>query len=81
MSIVAKKITLESASQEEQNGANFSFIAPSVLEYIGGPQRMSSISIKTPYSIVHGFWPDSENFDFGKKAYHRKEHFKRNRMV
>ena len=42
---------------------------------------MSSISIKTPYSIVHGFWPDSENFDFGKKAYHRKEHFKRNRMV
>ena len=25
------------------------------------------ISVKTPYSYVHGFWPKSENFDFGKK--------------
>ena len=27
-----KRISLERASQEEQNGANFSFIAPSILE-------------------------------------------------
>ena len=25
------------------------------------------ILAKTPYYIVHGFWPDSENFDFDKK--------------
>ena len=30
---------------------------------------------------VHGFWPESENFDFGQKGYHIKEHLKRNRIV
>ena len=31
--------------------------------------------------IVHGFWPKSENFDFGKTGYHRKGYLKRSRMV
>ena len=31
--------------------------------------------------VVHGFWPKSENFDFGKKGYHMKGHLKRNRMT
>ena len=29
---------------------------------------MSSISVKTPYYIVHGFWPKSDGIDFGKQA-------------
>ena len=32
-------------------------------------------------TIVHGFWPESENFDSGKKGYHQKVHLKRNRMA
>ena len=31
--------------------------------------------------IVHGFWPKSEKFDFGKKGYHMKGHLKRNTMT
>ena len=31
---------------------------------VKGSQRMTSISVKT---LVHGFGPKSENFDFGKK--------------
>ena len=41
---------------------------------------MASKSIITPF-IVHGFWPESENFDFGKKGYHLKEHLKRDRIA
>ena len=36
------------------------------------------IIIKT---LVHGFWPKSENFDFDQKRYHRKGHLKRSRMA
>ena len=32
-------------------------------------------------TIVHGFRPESENFNFGQKGYHMKGHLKRNRMV
>ena len=32
-------------------------------------------------TIVHGFRPESENFDFGKNEYHRIGHLKRSRMV
>ena len=39
----------------------------------------SSVSVSNLY-IVHGFWPKKENFDFGKKGYHRKGHLKRSRM-
>ena len=35
----------------------------------------------TALIIVHGFWPKSENFDFGQKGYHMKDHLKRNRMA
>ena len=31
--------------------------------------------------IVHGFWPEIENFDFCQKGYHMKGHLKRNRVV
>ena len=38
--------------------------------------------IKTPYYIVHGFRPETENFEFSKKkGYHQKEHLERNRMA
>ena len=39
--------------------------------------------IKTPYYIiiVHGFRPESENFDLRKKGYYRKEHLKGSRMA
>ena len=39
-----------------------------------------SISLHQIVFIVHGFWPKSEKFDFGKKGFHRKEHLKRSRM-
>ena len=29
---------------------------------------MTSISVKKPMTIVLGFWPETENFDFGKKT-------------
>ena len=32
-------------------------------------------------AIVHGFWPESEHFDSGKKVYHLKGHLKRSRMA
>ena len=32
-------------------------------------------------TIVHGVWPESENFNSGKKGYHRKGHLKRSIMV
>ena len=32
-------------------------------------------------NAVHGFWPKSENFDFGQKGYHMKGHLKRNRLA
>ena len=66
-------MSLDRASKEEQNGTNFSFVAPSS-EELKEPQTMSSISVKTP---VHGFRPESENFNFRKKGYHRKGHLKR----
>ena len=59
------RIPWERASQEEQNDTKFSFIAPSTLEKKERkqwPQFWSKRLI-----IVHGFWPESENFDFGKK--------------
>ena len=31
--------------------------------------------------IVHGFWPETENFDYGKKGYHRNGHHKGSRMA
>ena len=34
-----------------------------------------------PWTIVHGFRPGNENFDFGKKSNHRKGYLKRSRMV
>ena len=39
---------------------------------------MASISIKTP---DHGFRPESDIFEFGKKGYHLKEHLKGSRMM
>ena len=41
---------------------------------------MTSISAKTPY-YSPWFLAKLENFDFGKKGYHQKEHLKRNRMT
>ena len=42
---------------------------------------MSSISVKH-LTIVHGFWPETENFDFSKKkAYQAKAHLKGSRMA
>ena len=32
-------------------------------------------------TIVHGFRPESENFDYCKTQYHRKGNLKRSRMV
>ena len=40
-----------------------------------------SISLHQIVFIVHGFWPESENFDLGQKGYHMKGHHKRNRMT
>ena len=37
--------------------------------------------VKTPYYIVHGFWPESGSFDFGKQCYHVNGHLKRSKMV
>ena len=34
-----------------------------------------------PWTIVHGFWPENENFDFGYKRFHLKEHLKGSRIV
>ena len=34
-----------------------------------------------PWTIVHGFWSKTENFDFGQKGYHMKEHLKESIMV
>ena len=35
-----------------------------------------------PWTIVHGFWPETEKFDFSpKKGYHMKGHLKRSRMA
>ena len=44
---------------------------------VKGPQIMTSISV----IIVHGFWPKTENVDFGQKGYLMKGHLKRNRMA
>ena len=32
-----------------------------------GAERFWINPVKTPYYIVHGFRPENENFDFGKK--------------
>ena len=31
-----------------------------------------------PWTIVHGFWLENKNFEFGKKGYHLKGYLKRN---
>ena len=33
------------------------------------------------WTIVHGFWPESENLDFSQKGYHWKGHLKSSRMA
>ena len=65
------------ASQEEQNGTNFSSAAPSSEEQWVHKEILS----KRLTIIVHGFRPETENFDSGKKGYHPKEHLKRSRMA
>ena len=67
-----KRIPSKRASQEELNGTNFSFVAPSSEELWLRKEIWSK-----RLTIVHGFWPESENFNFGKKGYHRKGHLKR----
>ena len=34
-----------------------------------------------PWTIVHGFWPENKNFEFGGKGNHRNGHLKRNIMA
>ena len=82
---------MERASQEEQHGANFNFVAPSSEElgvlmpasrskFMYGKGRRSN-KFNVTVDIVHGFRPKSENFDPGKKGCHLKEHLMRNRIV
>ena len=59
-------ISSERASQEEQNSANFSSVAHSMKE-------LHIVKWRQMYK--------SENFDFGQKGNHMKEHLKRNRMA
>ena len=66
----------ERASQGKQNGANFSSVAPSSEELWVRKEILSK-----RLTIVQGFRPKSEKFDFGKTAYHRKGHLKRSRMA
>ena len=66
----------ERASQEERNGANFSFVAPSSEELLARKDFDQNALF-----IVHGFRPKTDVADFGKQGYHRKGHFKGNRMV
>ena len=59
-------IPSERASQEEQNGTNFSFVAPSSEELV---------------MIVHGFRPEIERVNFGYiKSHLAKQHLKGSRM-
>ena len=37
--------------------------------------------VKKRLTVVQGFRPKTEQNDFGKQGYHRKEHLKRSRMV
>ena len=64
------------APQKEHNDANFRFVAPSSAELWDHkqiwPKRLT---------IIHGFWPKSENFDFSKKTNQAIEHLKGSRMV
>ena len=47
---------------------------------VNGPQRMSSISVKTPdYSL--GFLPESETFDLSKTGYYANMYLKGSKMV
>ena len=69
-------ISSERASQEEQNDANFSLVAPSSEELCMRKQIRSK-----RLTIVHGFRPETENLNFAKKGYHWKGHHMRSRMV
>ena len=60
-------------SQEEQNGANFSSVATSS-EEVWTHKEFDKNS-------VHGFRPESDNFDFGKTRYQWKGCLKRSRMA
>ena len=33
------------------------------------PENVFRTPKKKPWTIVHGFWPETENFDFGKTRY------------
>ena len=46
-----------------------------------GQVRMNSHNYARVSIIVHGFWPKSENFDFGKKQNQAIVHLKGSRMV
>ena len=70
-----KKIPSERASQEGQNGANFSSIAPSS-EELWGKQGHSCQQNALLY-----FRPKTDGSESSKQWYHRKEHLKRSRMV
>ena len=69
--------TLDSdkASQEEQNGPNFSSVAPSS----EGLWVRKEIRTKR-LTIVHGFRPESDIFVPDKKGCHQIGHLKRSRM-
>ena len=71
-----KRIPLERASQEEQNGTNFSLVAPSS-EKLRVLKEFASKS----WTIVHGFWTEFETIDFGKKGYCKEGHLKMSRMA
>ena len=71
-----KRMPSERASQEEQFGANFSFVAPSSEKL-----RVRKRNLSKRLIIVHGFQPKTENFDIGKKGYHRKGHPKRSNLA
>ena len=61
----------------------------------GHLKRNRMVQISAPYHLplrsyacgkkfdqnVHGFGPESENFDYGQKGYHVKGHLKRSRMA
>ena len=51
-----------------------SYIAPS-------REELLKRNLTKRLTIVQCFWPESENFDFSQKAYHRKGHEKRSRMT
>ena len=42
---------------------------------------ISVVVASSEETIVHGFWPKSENFDFGKKQNQAIEHLKGSRMA